>query len=167
MDNEQQVYDALDALNITYEVFRHPPVFTVEEANEHWQDIPGKGCKNLFLRDNKGERHFLVVVPDEKRVDIKALGAERGLGRLGFGSPERLQRFLGLTPGSVSPFGLLNDPKGVVTVLIDSALLEETQVTFHPNINTATLMLSVADFKKFLGSRKNTVSFVHIPEVQE
>ena len=154
MDNEQQVYEALDALAIPYEVFLHPPVFTVEEANAHWMDIPGKGCKNLFLRDNKGERHFLVVVPDHKRVDIKALGAAQGLGRLGFGSPDRLLRFLGLTPGAVSPFGLMNDPEGAVTVLIDACLLEEAQVTFHPNINTATLVLSVEDFKKFLGSHE-------------
>lgn len=146
MQNEKQVYEALDALDIPYEVFRHPPVFTVEDANKHWIDIPGKGCKNLFLRDNKGERHFLVVVPDEKRVDIKGLGSEQGLGRLGFGSPERLMRFMGLTPGSVSPFGLMNDPEGAVTVLIDACLLEETHVTFHPNINTVTLLISVEDF---------------------
>lgn len=165
MDNENQVYEALKALNIPYQVYQHPPVFTVEDASKHWLGIPGRGCKNLFLRDNKGKQHYLVIVPDEKRVDISALGSEYGLGRLGFGSPERLLRFMGLTPGSVSPFGLLNDPEGVVTVLIDACLLEEAEVTFHPNINTATLLLSVDDFKKFLGSLKNKVSFVHIPEI--
>jgi len=167
MDNEQQVYDALNALSITYEVFQHPPVFTVEDANKHWIDIPGKGCKNLFLRDNKGTKHYLLVVPDEKRVDIKAFGADLKLGRLGFGSPDRLIRFLGLTPGSVSPFGLINDPDGLVTVYIDECLLSEERVTFHPNINTATVMLSTEDFKKFLKSRKNAISFVHIPEMQD
>lgn len=167
MDNEQQVYAALEALDIPYEVFKHPPVFTVEDASKHWTNIPGKGCKNLFLRDNKGRHHYLVVVPDEKRVDMSSLGSEQGLGRLGFGSPERLMRFLGLTPGAVSPFGLLNDPEGAVTVLIDACLLEETQVTFHPNINTATVLLTVKDFRKFLESLKNVVSYVRIPEMKD
>lgn len=167
MDNEKQVYDVLDALAVTYEVYQHPPVFTVADAEEHWINIPGKGCKNLFLRDAKGENHFLVVVPDEKRVDVKALAAERGLSRLSFGSPDRLLKYLGLTPGAVSPFGIINDPEGLVTVMVDECLMKEALVTFHPNVNTATVALSSEDFRKFLSSRKNTVLFIHIPEIQE
>jgi len=167
MDQEQRVNEALQALNISFEVHRHRPVYTVEEAEDVWAAIPGQGCKNLFLRDAKGERHFLVVVPKDKRVDIKALGAAQDLGRLSFGSPDRLMRFLGLEPGAVSPFGILNDPQGLVTVMVDQALLAADRVTFHPNVNTATLALSVADFKRFLESRPSAVRFIAVPVVSD
>lgn len=167
MEKEKQVYDVLDGLKITYQVYQHPPVFTVADAAEHWADIPGQGCKNLFLRDAKGENHFLVVVPDEKRVDVKALSVEQGTSRLSFGSPDRLQKYLGLLPGAVSPFGIINDPEGLVRVMVDEVLMKEELVTFHPNVNTATVALSSEDFRTFLSSRKNKVSFVHIPEIQE
>lgn len=167
MDNESRVTEALEALGIAFESHQHRPVYTVEEAEEVWAAVPGCGCKNLFLRDAKGERHFLVVVPKNKKVDIKALGAAQGLGRLSFGSPDRLMRFLGLEPGAVSPFGILNDPQGQVTVLVDQTILSEEAVGFHPNVNTATLALSVADFRRFLDSRPNTVQFITIPEVSE
>ncbi len=162
--NEQKVYEALAELGIGYEVYRHAAVFTVEEANEHCADIPGMGCKNLFLKDSKGKRHFLVVVPDEKTVDIKRLGTKIGVNGLGFASPERLMKFLGLTPGSVSPFGILNDEAGGVEVLADSSLLEAEQVTFHPNINTATVVLGSKDFELFLSKKAAKYSFLRIPD---
>lgn len=164
---EEKVYQVLNELKIAFEVYHHPPVFTVEEAAAHWEGIPGRGCKNLFLRDKKGTEHYLVVVPDEKRVDILALSTQENLGRLSFGSPERLMKYLGLTPGSVSPFGIINDQQGCVHILVDRVLMEEPLVTFHPNVNTATLALSASDFKKFLDSRTNTVVYVTIPEIQE
>lgn len=167
MDQELRVTEALQALAISFEVHQHRAVYTVEEAEDVWASVPGQGCKNLFLRDAKGERHFLVVVPKDKRVDIKALGAAQGLGRLSFGSSDRLMRFLGLEPGAVSPFGILNDPQGLVTVMVDQALMAGELVAFHPNVNTATLALSVPDFKRFLESRRNPVKFITVPEVSE
>lgn len=166
MENEEIVYETLKNLEIEYQVFRHEAVFTVEEANEHCQGIPGTGCKNLFLKDSKGRRHFLVVVPDEKKVDIKKLGKKLEISSVGFASPERLLKYLNLTPGSVSPFGLINDKDGVVEVLVDRCLLSVEQVTFHPNINTATVVISSEDFKKYLSSLKNKTSFLVIPEIE-
>ena len=166
MGNEELVYETLNALGLEYQVYHHEAVFTVEEANEHCKGIPGTGCKNLFLKDSKGKRHFLVVVPDEKKVDIKKLGKKIGIGSLGFASPERLMKYMNLTPGSVSPFGLINDKEGAVEVLVDKALLGEEKVTFHPNINTATVVISTVDFKKFLESLKNKIEFSIIPEME-
>ena len=108
-DAEQAVYDALDALGIAYTRHGHPPVFTVEEAKEHWQGIDATHCKNLFLRNKKGNAHYLVVVERATPVDIKRLTARLGEDRLSFASAERLSTHLGLTAGAVSPFGLLND----------------------------------------------------------
>jgi Ala-tRNA(Pro) deacylase len=163
VENEQQVYATLDGLGIKYEVFRHTAVFTVEESNELCKEIPGAGCKNLFLQGHKGRHHFLVIVRDEKKVDLKLLAQELGLGRLCFASPEKLQQHLGLTPGSVSPFGLINDQEGVVEVLADKCLLKEKLLTFHPNINTATVVISSDNFVAYLKSLKNKSDFLDIP----
>ena len=111
---------ALDALGITHD--RHASaVFTAEDAS-HWDPIPGTQCKNLFLRNKKGDRHYLVVVEIGKRVDLKDLVKIVDDDRLSFGSPERLMAKLGLTPGSVSPFGLIHDSDASVRVLIDQDL---------------------------------------------
>src|SRR5450756_1509316 len=118
MDPAHPVYAALDALGIPYERHEHPAVFTSEEAALHWGPIQGTQCKNLFLRNKKGDRHYLVVLEISKRADLKEIVKLVGDDRLSFGSPERLMAELGLTPGSVSPFGLINDPDGSVRVLI-------------------------------------------------
>src|SRR5262245_20000643 len=119
MDPAPPVYAALDALAIGYERYEHPAVFTAEDASKYWDPIDGTQCKNLFLRNKKGDRHYLVVVEISKRVDLKDLVKLVSDDRLSFGSSERLMEQLGLTPGSVSPFGLINDARGSVRVLID------------------------------------------------
>ncbi|MCJ7589081.1 MAG: prolyl-tRNA synthetase associated domain-containing protein [Candidatus Aminicenantes bacterium] len=159
---ERRVYEVLDALNIRYIRFEHPPVFTVEEAREHWKDVPGVHCKNLFLRNYKGNRHFLVVLEASKRADLKALSLKLGTDRVSFGSDERLRRCLGLTPGSVSPFGLINDAKKEVEVVLDEDLKQADSVCFHPNVNTSTLNLSYADFERFLGWTGHSFRFLNI-----
>ncbi len=106
MDPAPAVYAALDALGIQYERHEHPPVFTSEEAAEHWANIPGTPCKNLFLRNKKGNRHYLVVLEISKQADLKHIARLVSDDRLSFGSPERLMAELGLTPGSVTPLGL-------------------------------------------------------------
>lgn len=162
MDPAPPVYAALEALGIPYERFEHPPVFTSEEAEVHWRGLPGVPCKNLFLRNKKGDRHYLAIVPIAKRVDLKDLVKTLGDDRLSFGSPERLIGELGLTPGSVSPFGLLNDPDGSVVVLVDEDLRGAAGLIFHPNINTASVVVSWEGLERFLNSRTNRVRHLRI-----
>jgi Ala-tRNA(Pro) deacylase len=134
----------------------------VDEAVEQWRAIDAVHCKNLFLRNKKGDRHYLVVAEHRKPVDLQALVKKLGDDRLSFGSPERLQRHLGLTPGSVSPFGLINDPAHAVRVVIDADLRDASSVAFHPNVNTATLRITSADFLRFLESTGHHVRFVDL-----
>ena len=164
MDPAPPVYAALDALGIRFDRHEHPAVFTAEDASKYWDPIDGVQCKNLFLRNKKGDRHYLVVVEIGKRVDLKDLVKIVGDDRLSFGSPERLMAELGLTPGSVSPFGLINDADGSVRVLIDADLRGAERLIFHPNINTASVVVSWADLERFLATRRNTVRVVSLRE---
>jgi Ala-tRNA(Pro) deacylase len=159
---ERPVLAKLDELGIAYTRHEHPPVPTVEAAVEHWADINATHCKNLFLRNQKGSRHYLVIVEHAKRVDLRALANQIGDGKLSFGSPERLLAQLGLTPGSVSPFGLINNRDHAVRVVIDRDLQSADRLSFHPNINTVTLTIAGADFKKFLASCGNPVQHVQL-----
>lgn len=163
MDPAPAVYAALDALGISYERHQHSAVFTAEDAAKFWDPIPGVQCKNLFLRNKKGDRHYLVVLEISKRADLKDIVKLVGDDRLSFGSPDRLMTRLGLTPGSVSPFGLINDADGSVRVLIDQDLRAAPRLIFHPNINTASVVVSWADLEKFLATRANRVSLIAVP----
>ena len=161
-DVRAPVYAALSALGIQYDVFEHPPVFTGEEAALHWAAIPGAAVKNLFLRNKKGDRHYLVILGIEKQADLRQLVNVVGDDRLSFGSPERLQRYLGVTPGSVSPFGLIHDTTHSVRVIVDSDLTKAGRLIFHPNDNTASLTISGADFVRFLERQGNVVRWVRV-----
>lgn len=140
----------LDALAIPYTRHEHPPVATVAEAERYWAGIDALHTRNLFLRNQKGTRHFLVVLAFTRRADLAALGEHFGERKLGFASPERLLTHLGVTPGSVSPFGLINDAERRVIVALDTAIAGAARVAFHPNVNTATLVLTGADFLRYL-----------------
>jgi Ala-tRNA(Pro) deacylase len=157
---EQPVYEVLDRLGIAWTRHEHPPVFTVEEANRHWAGIDAAHCKNLFVRNQKGTRHYLVIVGKDKRVDLKEVARFLGEDRLSFASAERLMRYLGLTPGSVSPFGLLNDRDKAVTVVLDDELARSDRIAFHPNINTATISLRVEDFQRVLAWTGHAVRYL-------
>ena len=161
-DLRAPIYAALSALAIQYELFEHPPVFTAEEAALHWATIPGAPVKNLFLRNKKGDRHYLVILGIEKQADLRQLVKVIGDDRLSFGSPERLQRYLGVTPGSVSPFGLIHDATHSVRVIVDSDLKNAERLIFHPNDNTASLTISGADFARFLERQGNAVRWVRL-----
>jgi len=160
---EETVHRALRQAEITYTRHAHPPVFTVEEAEREWGAIPGAHCKNLFLRNKKGNHHYLVILLSAKRVDIRLLERLLGEDRLSFGSAERLMEHLGLEAGAVSPFGLLHDGSHAVRVVIDQDLKTYQQVSFHPNVNTATITLSVADFQRFLASCGTPVRYLAFP----
>jgi len=157
---EQKVYETLDQLDVSYKRYEHPPVYTVEEAKQFWKDIKGAHSKNLFLRNNKGSRHYLVILEQSKTVDLKDLSAKLAAGKLSFASERRLSEHLGLETGAVSPFGLINDQKKAVTAVIDRDLKKEEYVNFHPNVNTATVSISYQSFEKFLKHCGNEVIYI-------
>jgi len=159
---ERPVIEALSALGIAYERYEHPPVASAVAAEEHWSEIDAVHCKNLFLRNQKGTRHYLVILKHLKRADLRAVADQIGDGKLSFGSPERLLAHLGVTPGSVSPFGLIHNASHDVRVCLDRDLKTATRISFHPNINTATLVIAFSDFERFLASCGNSVQYVTI-----
>ncbi len=159
---KKPVFDALDLMGITYDVYEHPPVFTSEDAAAHWGGLDGTPVKNLFLRNKKGDREYLVILGIEKRADLRQLVKVIGDDRLSFGSAERLMATLGLTPGSVSPFGLLHLASHAVRVIIDIDLRGADRLIFHPNINTASVTISFGDLEKFLAARGNTVRYIRV-----
>ena len=134
----------LEALAIPFEHHEHEAVFTVEESRRVKQAIPGAHTKNLFLKD-AGGAYWLITVPAEMRVDLKALPEAIGCKRVSFGKPEDMQRLLGLTPGSVTPLGAIHAEPGGITVVLDRSLAEAERINVHPLRNTATIGLSGAD----------------------
>ena len=161
-DQERQVQAKLVELGIAAERHEHPPVPTVEDAERYWSGIDATHCKNLFLRNQKGDRHYLVVLKHSKKADLRAVADQIGDGKLSFASPERLMKHLGLTPGSVSPFGLINDPQHSVRVVLDRDLKAAERLSFHPNINTVKFVVTAADFARFLENAGNPVRHVTI-----
>jgi len=141
----------------------HPAVMTCEESDRLVPRLPGAKTKNLFLRDRKGRRHLLVTVPPECAVDLAALGDALGAGRLSFASAERLQRLLGIAPGSVSLLALVNDRARAVEFVIDRALWEADAIHAHPLVNTATVVLAHADLERFLAATGHPPSVIDVP----
>ena len=146
----KDIYQILNNYNIKYQKYDHLAVFTIAEADLISKDIPGRQCKNLFLTNNKGTKHYLITIDQDKKVDLKLLAELLQEKSLRFGSPERLYKYLKLTPGSVSPLGLINDENKEVVFLLDEDLLKEEKINLHPNINTATLGIDTKDFKRLI-----------------
>lgn len=159
---ERAVLARLDALGIAYERYEHPPIATAEAGAAYWKDIEAVHCKNLFLRNQKGTRHYLVILEHTRRADLRAVAEQIGDGKLSFASAERLLTYLGVAPGSVSPFGLIHDRSRHVRVYLDSALKSASCISFHPNMNSATLVLAFAEFERFLADCGNVVSFLDV-----
>ena len=160
--NPDAVYHRLQSLGIAFTPHAHPAVATVDEAEQHWAGIDATHCKNLFLRNQKATRHYLVILKHSKQANLRALADQIGDGKLSFASSARLMAHLSLTPGSVSPFGLIHDRDRLVRVAIDRELKSAERVSFHPNINTVTLTLTFSDFEKFLAACGNPVQFVTV-----
>lgn len=152
MRGQPELYELLRELSIDFEYHEHPPVATIEAALEHWRDYKAGRCKNIFFRNHKGNRHYLVVLEHLRQLDIHDLEKRLKQGKLSFASDRRLKERLGLEPGSVSPFGLLNDKEKNVHLFIDEKLKESERLAFHPNVNTATLVIKQSDLIKFLDS---------------
>jgi Ala-tRNA(Pro) deacylase len=144
-----QLFARLEELGIRTQTARHPPVFTVEEARALRGELPGGHIKNLFLRNKKGEM-WLVVAEEDRAIDLKALGDTLGAGRLSFGSAERLMTYLGVVPGAVTPFAVINDRQGQVKVAIDKAVLARSPVNCHPLANDMTTAIAPDDLVAFL-----------------
>ena len=157
------LYAFLEQHQLAYTRFDHPAVFTVEESKALSPDMEGGKTKNLFLRDKKGERHFLVTVEEDKRVDLKRLSAVTGSSKLSFGSAERLKEHLGLEPGAVSLLGLFHDPDHQVEVLIDEDLWQERFILCHPLINTSTLQLPLDSLERFFQATGHPFRLIPIP----
>lgn len=158
MMDRAEALAALDAANIAYELEEHPAVYTIEQMQELAIDAHGTVIKNLFLRDAKGKRHFLVCLREDRRADLEALRAHFGSTKLSFGSPERLAQYLGLLPGAVTPLGALHAEPGTVEVAFDSALQGEARIGIHPADNTATVWLRADDLLALLRAHGVPVS---------
>jgi len=155
----ENVYQALDSLGIKYKKFDHQVVYTVKDADKLGLEIEGGVNKSLFLRNKKGDKHYLILIKGTKRLDLKNLEKLLGETRLSFASAERMMKYLGVTPGSVSPFGLINDINKEVVVIVNNQLLTYQNLAFHPNLNTQTITLSMEDFQKYLSSTGNKILY--------
>lgn len=147
-----ELFAALDALAIPHTTVKHPPLFTVEQARELRGKVPGGHTKNLFLRDKKSAL-YLVVALEDAMIELKGLHRLLGAsGRFSFGAADLLREVWGVTPGSVTPFGAINDSEGRVTVVLDAAMMEHALLNYHPLDNTMTTSIRREDLVKFLQS---------------
>jgi Ala-tRNA(Pro) deacylase len=164
MRGQEELYTLFEKLNIQFEYHEHPPLATIEDTKIHWKNYNSGRCKNIFFRNHKGDRHYLVILEHLRQLNIRDLEKRLKQGKLTFASDFRLKKYLGIEPGSVSPFGLINDSEKHVHLFIDEKLKEFDRLTFHPNINTASLVLSKFDFLKFLEYTGNTFEFIRLYE---
>lgn len=162
MRGDPNVYRVLKELGIAFDYYEHPPVPTVKEAALYWKDIKATHCKNLFFRNHKGDKHYLVIFEYSHIIQIKDLEQRLKQGKLTFASDNRLLKYLGLSPGSVSPFGLINDKTSHVQVFLDENLKNAERISFHPNLNTASLVLAYTDFMRFLEQTGNFYELVKL-----
>ena len=142
------VLELLTSIDIKYEITEHEPVFTAKQAEFIKNILPGTGCKNLFMKNKKGN-FYLIIIKDSKKADIKQIEQTFKTSRLSFASEEELSEVLGLQKGSASPFGIINDKSNKTVIFIDIGLKNKT-LLFHPNINTATISVSFQDLIKFI-----------------
>jgi Ala-tRNA(Pro) deacylase len=162
MRGQPELYQLLQNLTIAYEYHEHPAVATIEDAKLHWIDLNSGRCKNIFFRNHKGDRHYLVILEHLRQLNIRDLEKRLRQGKLTFASDQRLKKYLGVEPGSVSPFGLINDETHHVHVFIDEKLNEFDRLAFHPNLNTASLVVSKNDLIRFLNHLGNSWEFIKL-----
>jgi Ala-tRNA(Pro) deacylase len=162
MNDRKIVLDALDKIGISYEAYEHPPIPTIEEALIHWKDIDATHCKNLFFRNHKGNRHYMVVFEHSQKLAIRDLEQKLKQGKLSFASEKRMIKYLDTIGGSISPFGLINDLDNHTYLFLDENLLEADKISFHPNDNTMTLVISKDDFIKYLDWVGNDYEFLNL-----
>ena len=162
MRGQPELYELLGKLGIPVEYHEHPPLATIGDAMTHWKDYNSGRCKNIFFRNHKGNRHYLVILEHLRQLDIHDLEKRLRQGKLTFASDQRLMKYLRVEPGSVSPFGLINDSENHVHLFIDEKLNEFDRLAFHPNVNTASIIVSKSDFLRFLDYTGNSYEFIRL-----
>ena len=156
------VYETLRKLDVPFEYYEHPEAPTVEIAMKYWEDLDSQHCKNLFFRNHKGNKHFLVILDCHYQLNIKDLEQRLKQGKLTFASPERMFRYLAIRPGSVSPFGLIHDTQHHVHLFMDTHLQKAHKISFHPNDNRASLVVPFDGFMKFINASGNSYEFLEL-----
>ena len=149
--------------DISFILHQHPPVFTVPEAKIHCGSIPGTHCKNLFVKDKKTGQFYLVTFPHDKSLNFNQFRKMIGASKVRFGGEEDLFNVLGITPGAVSPIGLVNDKENKTIFIVDEEIWQAEEVCCHPNINTETLQIPGSDFRKLIRSTGNKVEIANLP----
>ena len=164
MENERidKVLGYLNEKGLEFSWYTHPEAPTIEIARQHWKQDGSKHCKNLFFRNHKGNRHYLVVLDCERDLDIHDLEKRLHQGKLSFASPQRMEKYLGLQPGSVSPFGLINDTENHVHLFLDTNLQQQDSLSFHPNDNHATVVIAFKEFMRYLDIVGNSFEFIEL-----
>jgi Ala-tRNA(Pro) deacylase len=164
MNGDPKLYDILNELNISFQYHEHPPAPTIEEAMKYWKEIDATHCKNIFFRNHKGNKHYLVVLDHRHPLGIHELEKRLKQGKLTFASEQRLMKYLGVAPGSVSPYCLINDTEKHVHVFFDRNLKKSTLLSFHPCLNTASIIVDGRDFWRFMQWTGNSYEFVDLYE---
>lgn len=159
---KEEILNMLDEKGIAYEKMEHPAVFTMEEMDALGITKTHFVCKNLFLRDAKGKTHFLLSMPEEKKVSLKDLAAPLETDKLSFASAQRLEKYLGLKAGSVSPFGVWNDTENKVIVILDEELMQQEKIGVHPNDNTATVWIAPKTLRDLIEEKGNECRVVKL-----
>lgn len=159
---QREVFSLLDEMQIPYKVTNHPPVFTIEEMISVKIEHPDNVVKNLFLRDDKKKNYYLVVMDKDKQANLKELKSKLESRPLRFASEDDLHKYLGLSTGAVSPFGIINDADNTVTVVIDKDLSSYEFIGIHPNVNTATVWIAVNDLVSFVERQDNKLMFLDL-----
>jgi Ala-tRNA(Pro) deacylase len=164
MNGSEELYQLFAKLNIRFEYLEHPPAPTIEIAKQYWTGHKAKHCKNLFFRNHKGNRHYLVILDCDCDCDMDIHGIEKQLhqGKLSFASEHRMMKYLGVTPGSVTPFGLIYDEEHHVYVFLDKNLQNAERLSFHPCTNTASLIVSKDDFIRFMMHVQNQFEWIEV-----
>ena len=159
------LFERLDGLDIFYQTISHPPLFTVDDSKALRGALDGGHAKNLFLKNKKG-RMWLLVAEESTPINLKAFAKMSGAGNLSFGKPELLMEMLGVIPGAVTPFALINAEPGSITPLFDQDLLAEDPLNFHPLDNTMTTTIAKADLLRFVEALGHSYETVHLKAIE-
>ena len=161
---KEEILSLLNEQGITYHYQMHGAVQTIDDVDSAGVIREGVVLKNLFLKDGKGKKHFPICVPETRHTDFKEIGEQIGAKKLGLASAERLEKYLGVEQGCVSPFGILNDLEKTVTVIMDQTLEDDTIIGVHPNDTTASVWLKYGDMKKVIIQNGNTLHLLEFAD---
>ena len=162
MVGQEKVYERLRELRIEFDYLEHPAAPTIEIARQYWTNLDSTHCKNLFFRNHKGNRHYLVIFHCDRSLAIHDLEQLLKQGKLSFASEQRMEKYLGLKPGSVSPLGLVNDTEHHVYVFLDENLKQAKKLSFHPNDNRASLAIRIEDFIRYMEASGNGYEWIKL-----